>query len=219
MPFFGSSGGGTSTTYNQYVVFLEKTGPSSYATGGFVIDLTASLSTVNSFTAAVKKGTRGNVPFGRFEYQLNTPTAGKVTLKLQRYQQERVSSFDNITGQPAGVTVASSSGSTTSSESAHTHDATHDHAAQASAAMTAAGAGVDTNAVGSSISTHTHNVDLPSFSLTSGAGGSHNHTDNSLYQHSHTLTHTATNTTVAELANATDLSATTFYCCATGVRA
>lgn len=212
------TGGGGSTTYNQYTIFAEKTGPSSYTTGGFVIDLTSTFSSLNSFKAVVKKGTRGNVPFGRFEILLNSPTSGKVTVLVRKYQQEKVTAIGNVTGQPAGVTVQTSSGQVGASESSHTHDATHDHAAQASAAMTAGGAGVDTDAGAPAINTHTHSVDVPSMSVTTGAGGSHNHTDNSLYAHSHSLTHTATNTTQAELANATDLSATTFYICATGVR-
>ncbi len=214
----GGGGGGGTVTYNQYVAFLEKQGPSSYSAGGFVIDMSSTFSSLNSCSVAIKKGTRGNVPFGRFEISIDSPGPGKATVLVRNYSHTRASSFDAVTGQPAGVTVQSSSGQTVASESAHTHDATHNHAAQASAAMTAAGAGVDTNALAAALDTHTHSVDLPSLTVTTGAGTSHNHTDNTLYDHRHTLTHTATNVDSAELTATTDLSATTFYIAASGVR-
>ena len=210
--------GGGAGTFNQYTIFFEDIGP-TYATGGFVIDLTATFSTLNAFKLAVKKGTRGNVPYGRLRYALNSPSAGKATVIIEKFQQERVSSFDNITGQPSGVTVLSASGGDSSAEAAHTHDATHDHAATASSAMTAAGAGVDTDSLAPAIDAHTHLVDLPSMALTSGAGTSHMHRDNNIYEHTHTITYTVTNVSTAELANAVDLSATTFYGVASGVRA
>lgn len=215
----GGGGGGGSTTFNQYVVFAEKIGPSSYATGGFVLDFTSTFSSLNSLRLCIKKGTRGNVPFGRFDVDLDSPGPGKATIIIRGYNQTRVSSFDNVSGQPAGVTVQATSGQSVTSESAHTHDATHDHAAQLSAAMTAAGAGVDTDALAPAIDTHTHSVDVPSMTVTTGAGTSHNHVDNSIYAHTHTLTHTVTNVGESQLTAGTDLSATTFYIAATGVRA
>ena len=214
----GGSGGGGSTTFNQYVMFVEKLGPSSYPTGGFVIDLSSTFSSLNSLNLVIKKGTRGNVPFGRFDVDLDSPTSGKATITIRGYNQTKVTSFDSVTGQPSGVTVQTVANQVVSSESAHTHDASHGHPATASAAMTAAGAGVALDALAPAMETHTHLVTIPTLSLTSGAGTSHNHQDNTLYDHRHALTHTATNVGEAELANGTDLSATTFYVAATGVR-
>lgn len=216
-PEVQAGGGGGSTTFNQYTIFGEKI-LTSYATGGFVVDLSQTFSSINFFDLCVKKGTRGNIPFGRFEFDYDTPNPGKVTVIIRKYQYVRVSSFDAVTGQPAGVTVAGTSGQTTSSEAAHTHDLSHDHAAAASAAMTAAGAGVDTDALAPALDTHTHQVDLPNLAVTSGAGTSHNHTNNTIYAHTHTLTQPATNLTAIQLPNATDTSATTFLFMATGLR-
>lgn len=207
-----TAGGGS----NQYTTFLEKLGPSSYATGGFVIDLSASYSTLNSFKMAVKKGTRGNVPFGRFEYQLNTPTAGKVTVLIRKDQYTKTTAFGNVTSQPAGVTVQAASGSSTSSDG-HTHNADHDHGATASSTPTAGGVGMVLVAGAPAADTHTHSVDLPNFPLTT-PSTSHSHVDNSIYQHSHSSTRPATNLAAIELPAATNLSATTFFCVATGVR-
>lgn len=202
---------------NQYTIFLEKLGPASYATGGFVIDLTGSYTTVNSFKMAPKKGTRGNVPFGRFEYKLNVPSAGMVTVLVRKYQFTRTSALGTPTGQPAGVTVLAASGGLTSTD-AHTHSATHDHAAQVSAAPAAGGGGMVLAVGAPAINTHTHSVDVPSFILTS-TSTTHSHTDNSIYAHNHSVVRTNTNVSQIELPAATDLSATTFFCAATGVRA
>ena len=179
----GGGGGGGSTTFNQYVMFAEKVGPSSYATGGFVIDLSSTYASLNSLRLCIKKGTRGNVPFGRFDVDLDSPTAGKATIIVRGYNQTKVSSFDAVTGQPSGVTVQTVAGQVVSSEAAHTHS-----------------------------------VDVPSMVVTTGAGTSHNHVDNSLYAHTHLLTHTVTNVGETQLTAGTDLSATTFYVAASGVR-
>ncbi len=214
----GGGGGGGSSTFNQFVMFAEKQGPASYPSGGFVIDLSATYSSLTSLRLVIKKGTRGSVPFGRFDVDLDSPSPGKATVLIRGFTQTRVSSFDTVTGQPAGVTVQTVAGQTVTADSSHTHEATHDHAAQLSAAMTAAGAGVALDALAPALDTHTHSVDLPSLAVTSGAGTSHNHTDSSLYAHIHALTHTVTNVGEAQLTAGTDLSGTTFYLAATGVR-
>lgn len=209
----GAAGGGS----DQYVSFLEKIGPSSYAAGGFVIDLSATYSSLNSFNMAVKKGTRGNVPFGRFEYQLNTPSAGRVTVLIRKYQYTKTTAFGNVTSQPGGVTVQGASGSSTSSDG-HTHNADHDHGAASSGALAAAGDGFAADLLSPAVETHTHSVDLPNFLLTT-PNTSHSHVDNSIYQHSHDSTRPIVNLSSIELPAATNLSATTFHCVATGVRA
>ncbi len=215
----GGGGGGAATTFNQYASFFEKAGPASYPTGGFVIDLSATYATLTRLKLMVQKGKRGSLPMGRLEITLNSPSAGKATVKVQKHQYERVSSFDNVTGQPGGVTVQAASGATTAAEATHVHSLAHDHASVTSSAAAAAGAGVTTNILGTGMVSHTHPVDPPNLTGNTGAGASHNHVDNNIYQHQHALTHTPTNVTIAEVANATDLSATIFDGIAQGVRA
>lgn len=222
MAYYGIQGGsGGGVTNNQYASFFSKTGPSSYTTGGFVIDLSATYSSLNNVVLIVKKGSRGTLPAGRLEYLPNTPDPGKVTVKVRKYQFDQVSSIGNVQNQPSGVTVQGSSGVATSSEAAHTHSMAHDHAAQASTATTTTGAGVNSSLItlGQNVTTHTHSVDVPNFTGNTGAGSSHNHVDNNLYAHSHTDTLTDTNLAASEVANATDLSSVTWLGMATGVRA
>lgn len=213
----GSGGGATDTSANQWFIYGEIPGPSSYSSGGFTVDLDATVTDLNFFKLAVK--TIGVLPSVEYRVTLNPPAnRGKAVVSLFRKRYDRVSSLDSITGQPAGVTIQTVSGQTSSSESSHTHDASHNHAAQASAAMTAAGAGVDTDALAPAIDTHTHSVDLPNLSVTTGAGSSHNHTDNTIYQHQHVAGLTTTNLARVEIANGTDLSGVRFYFVASGLR-
>lgn len=212
--------GGGSVTYNQYAMFFEKQGPASYATGGFVVDLSATFSSLNSVKLAVKKGSRGSLPGGRLEYLLNTPTAGKVTVKVQKYQFTLLSAIGNVQGQPVGVTVQGASGAVTSAEAAHIHTIDHDHSSAASSAATNTGAAVNSalTTLNQNVGSHTHSVNLPNLPVNSGAGSSHTHADNNVYQHQHSASLAATNLSSAEVSNATNLSTTLFYGIATGVR-
>lgn len=214
---FHKSGGTVAETHNQWTIFGEYTGPTSYPTGGFTIDLDPTYSSINGLTLMVK--TRGaNLPLARYEYTLNSPAVGQVKVKIMKRMYDRVSSVGNITNQPAGVTVQAASGAASASESSHTHAIDHDHGSFASAANGTGGGAVLLDAVGPNLEIHTHTLDIPAFTGTSGAGTAHNHTDNSIYQHQHSVTHTATNLTSTELANATNLSGTVFYLVAHGVR-
>src|SRR5690349_1481326 len=114
MAFFGPTGSSSSVTNNQFVSFFEKIGPSSYATGGFVLDFSTTYSSLNSCHLIVKKGSRGALPAGRLGYLLNTPSAGKVTVKVFKVQFDQVSSVAGVSSQPSGVTIQSASGVTTS---------------------------------------------------------------------------------------------------------
>lgn len=225
IPMVTGSGGGVvgggDTTYNQYVSFFEHTGPSSYSTGGMVLDLTATYASLNAVKLLVKKGSRGSLPAGNLRYALNSPTAGKVTIVISQHQFEKATSIGNVANQPAGVTVQASSGVTTSSESSHTHDITHNHGSAASSAATNTGAAVNAalTALNQNVGSHTHAVDPPNLVATSGAGSSHNHVDNNIYAHTHTNSYTATNVSRIELANATNISTTTWLGFASGVRA
>lgn len=216
----GTGGGGgapASTGPDQHHIIREQIGPSSYATGGFEVDLSAFLTSINYADLVVKKGARGVLPAVDVLPQLNSSSAGKVKFKLMRRRYNRVSSVGNVQGQPAGVTVQASSGVASSSESSHTHAIDHNHASFASAAASTGAGQVLLDVLGPSLATHTHTLDLPNLTGTSGAGTAHNHTDNSIYQHQHAITQVATNLANVEIANATDLSATTFYLLVTGV--
>lgn len=211
---------GSSATFNQYTMFRQQIGPSSYdSTNGWVIDLSATYSSLNSVRLALKKGTRGNLGMGRWEIVLNSPAVGKATVSFFKYRYDRITALGNVSGQPAGVTVQASSGATSSSESSHTHTINHDHGSFASGSPSDSGATVTLDALGPNLSTHTHTLDLANLTGTSGAGTSHNHTDNSIYEHHHRPDITLTNVAIAELANATNLSTSTFYVTASGVRA
>lgn len=218
----GGGGGGGSTTYNQYTVADEFIGPASYATGGMVVDLSKTMSSLNSLDLVVKKGSRGaNLPLVRYETTLNSPSAGKATVKIVRKRVSEVSVIGNINAgsQPAGVTIQPTSGVASSNEAAHTHSIDHDHPSFTSGAPSNTGASVLLNALGPNHSTHSHTLDLPNLTGTSGAGSSHNHQDNSIYQHQHGANQTSTDYSSAEVANATNLSGTTWLICATGVKA
>lgn len=210
---------GGATTFNQYTTAFEKAGPSSYTTGGLDLDLTNTFSSINSASVYIKKGTRGSLGIGCIEIREDVPSSGHLTIKFLKDQYTKATSFGNVSGQPSGVTVQATSGQAGTSESSHTHAIDHDHPSFASGTPAASGAGVLSQTLGVAHNTHTHTLDLPAFTGTSGAGTSHNHTDNSLYAHSHSLTHTDTSFTLTEIANATNLSATTLIVRVTGVRA
>lgn len=212
---------GGSTTFNQFVMFFEKQGPASYATGGFVIDLSDTYSSLNDVKLLVKKGSRGSLPGGRLEYDLNTPSAGQVTVKVQKYRYSEVTAVGNVDNEPAGVTVQAASGVAASSEAAHIHVLTHNHGPATSTASAASGAAVhsDLLTLNLNISTHTHSVDIPNLVGNTDVGSSHNHVDNNIYQHQHTEVLTDINLTVTELPNATSLATTIWLGLASGVRA
>ena len=213
-----SSVAGASVTYNQWILFMSYTGPSSYTTGGFEIDLSNTFSSINSATVQVI--TQGaNLPACRYEYDLNAPLAGKITVKIMKRMYDKTTSVGAVSGQPAGVTVQAASGVASSSESTHTHTITHQHGAfNTGINQNNAGGQVLLNAVGANLEQHTHQMNMSNLVATSGAGGAHNHTDNSIYQHQHGETYTATNLTSTELANTTDLSGTKFSLLVSGIR-
>lgn len=211
-------GGGT-VTYNQHTIADEYEGPSSYPTGGFVIDLSKTYSSLNSIDLVVKKGSRGNLPSVQYEIAYNSPSAGKATVKLMRKRFDRTSTVGNITGQPAGVTIQAASGVSSGAPNvSHTHSVAHDHGSFTSEGPTNSGGVVELNAVGPNVLSHTHTIDIPNLTQTSTSESTHTHVDNSIYQHSHSITQTVTNYTSVELSNATNLSTTVWYVAATGVK-
>lgn len=186
----------------------ELVGPASYATGGFVFS--SGLGALSYFALEIK--TVGpNLPPCHFEYTLNSPGAGDVTIKIMRHQFDRTPSLSSVTGLPAGVSSAAASGQTYDNESAHTHNMDHNHGAVTSGTNDLVGGGTPLDLTGPiNISSHTHSFDVPNFIGNTGSGLAHTHTWSNLYQHQHSVTNTQTNETSVELANLTDLSGTTF---------
>jgi hypothetical protein len=62
-------------------------------------------------------------------------------------------------------------------------------------------------------------LDIPNLTGTSSVPDqNHYHRDNSIYQHSHDVIHDFLKFALVELGSTTNLSATTWYLCATGVK-
>lgn len=186
-------------------------GPASYAAGGFTVS--TGLSTVNWFEVTV--ATRGaNLPASVFNYTLNSPSAGQVTVKVYRVPVDEFASGETastLTGLPSGVTSQSTSGQSYDNEQAHTHGFTHDHGSVTSGTPANGTAGVNVAVGGPSEGGHTHGVNPPSFSPGSGIPEAvHAHTWDNLYQHGHTVTNTTTDCFTTELAAGTNLSGTSF---------
>lgn len=179
-------------------------GPASYTTGGFTIS--TGLSTVQQFKLSVQ--TPGaNLPHCHFEL---SRSGGDVTVKIVKHMHDNMTAFGSVSGLPSGVSAAVASGQTYDADAAHTHSIAHDHAATTSTTPTTAGGGVQTAVGGINQTTHTHSFDVPNFTGNSGAGSSHTHTWDNIYQHQHSVTNTATNPNLTEIANGTDLSGATF---------
>lgn len=220
-----SAGGGGgappgSDTYNQYLTTFTKLGPSSYdSTNGIVLDLSATYSSLNACQVIPKKGARGVLVSTRYRYVLNSPSAGKVSIFIDKHQYDAASSIGNVSGQPAGVNVEAASGVVSSAEAAHVHTMDHNHPAE-STTIVVSGVGVNSSliTVGVNVSTHTHSVDVPNFTGNTSAGSSHTHVDSNIFQHQHVATLTPTKMRLVTLPNATNLSTTTWYGYVSGVR-
>ena len=215
--YYGIQGGAGAGGSSQFVVTGEYTGPASYPTGGFVIDLSASYSAVNSIELAVKT-VGANLPVAHYEFLHDTPDPGKITVKVMRHRYSRLSSIGNVQNQPASVTVQATAGVSSSAGTSHTHAIDHDHGSFSSGVPASFSVTSLVNVVGpAGYEDHTHALDLPNLTGTSGTEAAHTHADNSIYEHQHSISHVATNHTSVELANATNLSGTIWYLLATGV--
>lgn len=184
------------------------TGPASYATGGFVI--TTTLSTVNAFDVCITTADSDLTSF-RPVFTRNSPGAGQVTVKLMRKQYDKLTDIGAVSGLPAGVSAAATSGQTYDADTTHVHSMAHDHAAATSGTMTGPSGGALLDAVGSKdILLHTHSFDPPNFTGNTGVGSSHSHTWDNIYEHQHSTTNTETTASLSEVPNTTDLSGATF---------
>ena len=188
-------------------------GPASYATGGFLLDLSATFSTLGSVELAIE--TLGSLMPVEYELTLNKDLSGvfapgKAVIKLTRARYDK-GTIGNVSGQPGGVTIQASKTATgTTTGSSHTHAIDHDHPSTTSATPTAGGTNGVNSALGQpAISTHTHDVDIAAFVGSSGAS-THTHDRSFEYAHDHSNTQTSTNNTATEVASTTDLSGTTW---------
>ena len=202
-----------------FIVYGNVSGPASYATGGFQLDLTASLSFIRYLSLEIE--TIGSLASDEYEVILNQDTTGtfapgKATIKLLRDRYDKFS-IGAVSGNPGGTTVQASKTATgTTTGSSHTHTIDHDHPSTTSSAPTAAGAGVDAAAAQPAVAGHTHTVDIAAFTGSS-ATGTHTHDRSFEYEHGHAIgTVTDTAVSLVEVANATNLSTTTWRYLAVG---
>lgn len=193
-------------------------GPASYATGGFVLNLSATFPAALSALMLQLEVEDADLLPHQLVVTRDSPAAGQATIKVMRVRYDKATAIGNVSGQPAGVTVQAASGAPTATEAAHTHAVdvpafTGTSGAGQSAAI-APVAGVNINAADDA--THTHPIDHDHASFSSAAGAAHAHVDDNIYEHQHGLTDTQTDAAYAELAAGTDISTAVWRYLATG---
>lgn len=193
--------------------------PSSYTTGGILIDLSADFSWLGFVNLEIE--TVGSLMPVHFEWQLNedltgAAAPGKAVVKLMRNRYDEAT-IGNVSGNPGGTTVqASKTAAATTTGSSHLHSMAHNHPNTTSANPVAGGVGVNSAAGQPGMATHTHDVDLPSITVDTGSA-THTHDRSFEYDHNHSFTAgTQTNAASTEVAAATNLSTTVFRYFAAG---
>jgi len=183
--------------------------PSTYSTGGFVLDLTSKFAFLRFFDLAVDTNESSSGNSFR-TYQLNVDSTGayapgKVLVKIFQWKYKK-GSVSTITGNPSGTSVAgSATQAATTTGSSHNHSMDHNHPNTTSGTPSASGVGVATTVGGINLTTHTHDVDLPNFTGNT-SSTTHTHQRSFEYKHSHPITTSANNLPVAnELANGTSM--------------
>src|SRR3990167_2084443 len=158
------------TVVIPFIVYGDKSGPASYSTGGFELDLTASLSFIRYLSLEIE--TIGSLASDEYEVVCNANssgvfTPGVATIKLLRDRYDKFS-IGNVSGNPASTTVQASKTTTaTTTGSSHNHTIDHDHGSQNTGTPTAAGAGVDAVIGGPNIAGHIHSAHIAAFTGTS----------------------------------------------------
>lgn len=201
------------TINNKDVATGNVSGPASYAAGGFVLDLSATFSTLEFLEMAVT--TIGpNLPSFHLEIALNRDATGfaqgKALIKVMRDRYDKATA-GNVSGEPGGVSVRAAkfaTGETTGS--AHTHSIDHDHPITTSSTPVAGGNGVNSGVGGIAIADHTHDVDVAAFAGSTPSDGTHTHDRSFEYDHNHSVTNVQTTSTSVEITAGTDLSGTTW---------
>lgn len=202
------------------VIFGNVSPPASYATGGFLLDLSASFTNLGAVRLSVE--TVGLISPHHLEIRYNVDATGAqafgmCVIKIVRHMYDKAT-IGAVSGLPSGVTGQSilfAAGTTAGSS--HTHSITHDHPAMTiGPAINAAGTGVDAAVGGDATATHTHTTDPPVFTGNS-ATGTHAHNRTTQYDHQHGLTEASTDVTQTEVDAATNLSTTVFRYMAVGL--
>ncbi len=193
-------------------------GPASYATGGFLLDLSATFSTLGFVDLSVE--TLGTLMPVHYVFTLNKDLTGanapgKCVIKVMRDRYDAMT-VGNVSGNPASTTVQASKTATgTTTGSSHDHAMNHDHPIATSGAMSAAGGAVVALAAGVQLVGHTHTVDVASFTGNTTAT-THAHDRSVEYEHNHAPTVAETNAASVEVAAATNLSGVTWRYLASG---
>ena len=196
----------------------DVTGPASYATGGFLVDFSADLTTLG-FLELVPE-TVGSLPPCHLVYTLNRDLSGavahgKAVVQVLRDRYNEMS-VGNVSGNPGGTTVqAAKAAAASTTGSSHTHSMNHDHPSTASSVNGTGGGAVVALAAGVALSAHTHTVDVANFTGNT-AASTHTHDRSFEYEHDHPVTAAETNALSAEVAATTDLSGTTWRALAAG---
>lgn len=182
-------------------------GPASYATGGFLLDLSATFSFLRFLSIEIT--TFSGLECDDYEIALNQNTSGvfspgQAVIKLLNHPYDKFS-VGNVTGNPGGTAVQAAlfaAGTTTGSS--HVHDMTHGHSGVSSTPVPSGG-GVATNVGGDAHSAHTHDVLVPDFAGNTGAA-THTHNRDYEYDHVHSRTNTETTITPVEVGAGTNIS-------------
>ena len=209
----------TDSTTGAKVKAYSVSGPASYATGGFLLDISADFSWLGFLDCRVSvPGVLGPV---EFEILLNKDLSGaeafgKAAVKIVRGRYDKAT-IGAPTGNPASTTVSATKvAAATVTGSSHTHTIDHNHPAVASATETPAGTlGVNLAAGGANMRNHTHMFDVPNFSGST-AAATHTHDRSFEYDHSQNRTETTTAIAAVEVAEAKNLSTCTFLILAYG---
>lgn len=193
-------------------------GPASYATGGFVLDLSATFSFLRFLSIEITTFT--GLQCDDYEVILNQDTAGtfspgKAVIKLLNHPYDKFS-VGNVTGNPGGTATQSALfAAGTTSGSSHVHDMTHGHVASSSTPV-ASGSGVATTIGGVAHSEHTHDsMIVPDYSGNTGSS-THTHNRDYEYDHVHSRTNTETTITPVEVGSGTNVASAAWRYIAVG---
>lgn len=200
------------------VTYGNVSGPASYATGGFLLDLSATYSFIKFLSIEIE--TPGTILSDEYEIALNQDTTGafapgKAVIKLLVDKYDKMS-VGNVSGNPASTTVeASKTATATTTGSSHNHTMNHDHPNTTSSTPTASGVGVATTVGGIAQTTHTHDVDVAAYTGNT-SSDTHTHNRSFEYDHSHGTTSGLSDITPVEPTVGTNFSTVTWRYFAVG---
>lgn len=187
-------------------------GPASYTAGGYVHDLSASLSFLNFYQPTFANLMAG-VTSVRFEITLNNDgtgfAQGKALVKVLRVRYDKPT-VGTVASLPAGVAAQSVKFAAAASETGHGHGVDHDHAAASTSGFVAGGGGVATGG-GTNLQGHNHSADIGAYTGNTTSNNGHPHDRSFEYIHTHAAgATTVTDVVTSEIAAGTNLSSITF---------